>query len=1195
MQIKDFINRIYEPINVINGSAIICNKDLSNPEELKTKDDMLNNILQIHLSEDLVENTMKFLSRILSIYNLPGGRMGADKPGTLIYGAYSCGKSHFMTYLSILCGLEVEFSDPEKSHINIKEECWKILEDKIGSEEIKRFESLKNEKFLVYIYSLISAEAGKDFRHIIINSFNRALDYNNIRDKVAVNPIDALDKLEIETYEKLMEKYYPDLKKEYRNTEDIEKKNNLIKTVQQRRGMIKQNLGNDDIAEEMRTILNKNKIKGVVLFFDEFFRYYKPLSDDNKKITGSYLQNFGYELQNILKIPIILISQVELMSSDRFLQQVEDRFARVPLKHSESAPIIQKRIIPDREVEKISNYYSLFKSKRPHLVLSKEEFINNYPFHPKTIKELEARIGDFANEQRGVMTYAVTALKNHREDNADELISADTLLDRIIMAIINPADRGYNLKKVYENIAQIDNFFDSLSETTLEEKMLMEKIFKIILFCTSPTHPWTYEDFFNHFYDIDSDHLREILDNFYDKLRDNYQLITKTLNQKAFFYSEGTTGDVTIYVNKVIKCLNKEECLRKQFEVNCGSIANGFKCLQGKIKKFVKWFFSGDSTELLEKINQEKILESLIKKPKNTKSLKSEEIENHLIDAIVIIDNLYYNDLNKIQEILKNGFDNLQVDEEFKEIFQLSILKKCIFYILPSSLNKTTQDSIIAYFSQKISLIIFENLKNEQLEWKFHKNQLKHEDFNRLFDETQLMDVFKDFKKEDPRMYSSLIKTLKEEIDKFENSEEINLYNNVKNGKILYNLTTWEEISIIQPNDNWENIFEYCFNKFFKEKYPILNKLNIKNTYLPPSATTWFNKLLKNFFYDDTTHDYNIIDSSINNLYQNEIKSFGLISFLKKDKFVFKKDFSVDNDYFKLFNKLDSNPEGKYISFSEALTEYLCPPYGFPFRLTAILLLSLIHSEKKILIAPDGSNIQILSVSKDNFNPKGKDFKIDNINKYLDYYFANGDILEENYFKELKMYFNVIFSGDNWEDESWKGSDTSLVDKDISENFKKIYKTNSLTSRSQEMLTSMIKNSKLDGVFQKYEQNIKNFHSKLVEISELAVNKKSEDIADEIFSFIIRDEKTDLISLKKNISSLLKLFYKENDITNKEYLKRVITDIRKFFLDKEINEVDKEFENNILEILNNLRNLWNRIISIKFYFKTQFVKVENNE
>lgn len=1177
VKIGDFTKKIYSPAGVIDAASIAKGYK----EDRKLKDKMLKNILQIYLSEDLINATKNFLSRLITLFNLNDSTYDDDlKPSTFIYGPYSCGKSHFIAFLAILCGLDVEFYDPELKTIDIRVECWKLLEEKIGSEEIDKFRPIREGKFLVSVYTLTSAIAGKDFRTILINTFNTALESYEIRDSIGQTPIESLPQVIKEAYLKVMREKYDDLSYDYNHTSDEKEKNNILERVQQRTGLLKQNLDNDEIVKKMKTILNKNDFIGVILFFDEFFRYYNPLIESDKKITGTYLQNFCHELQVHLKLPLVFVSQVQLMRTDKYLSQVEDRFEEIALKHLDSAPIIQKRILPERDKEGILEFFQLFKNKYPNTVITEEQFIKNYPFHPKTVQELETNIGFYANDERGVITYALYALRKNNDNDGYNLITADTLFDGIIKEIANPKDRSYKLKQWYLQVIKNDQFFEEkFPEESIDAIKLMKKIFKIILFCTDTRHHWSYHDFFNHFYTKDEDEIREILDKFYSTFIMTYQGIHKSLDDNGFYYHEGSTGDVNIYVNKVLDCLEKNACLRKKFQIDLGEkLTVEFK-FKNNIKKYVSWYYSGNLGEFEDKLSNDEILNQLVREPVSPNKIKDEDIEYSIIDALIFIDDLHYNDKDEVKRILTDIFDNTDFGENNSQGFQKDILRKCIFYIHPSPIDENIKNAIFKSYSYRIIKRIFEELRRDVENWD-EINEILGREFRGLFDETKMSEYFLDFKREDFRMYDSLINQLDTQIRKFNEDpdQSYSLFNYIKTGNILVNLNEWRTLTSIQILDILE-IYEYCFENFYSQKYPKINNIQLTKTYMGSAATTWFNRLIRNLFYDDTQISSNPIEPNLKSLFENELSSLRLINLRSRNHFSFRKDFSIteesDDNYFTLFIQLYKDSQA--LSLKEALKKYQYPPYGFPFRLTAILLLSLIHSEKKILADPNNPNKQIISIP--DFN-QGDHVKSNHISIYLEYIFAEGDILEENLFNELKNYLSILFSSSDW-------SEYCIASEELSQNFKKIRDQDALTNKSQASLCEFISKLNLEDKINKMKEFVKKFHEDIVNVSKLAITTPSDTISKEIFKIIIDSNRSEIKNEEKTIENLIKKMSFQETGSHKEFLEELLFVIRHLFSNQDLNK-ERTIDDTIkLVIYQNLESYWEKLIAINKFYVTE--------
>ena len=173
--IRNFTGKIIKILDVIDGTTL--------------NDEMIQNILAIYFTPKLKDELLSLLKKYQMIFDPHQFNIQSLKPGTVILGPYSSGKSHFALFVALLLGLEINFNDPSlrEKIPNIREKCWEILEreENFGN-QIKELHDLKVNKYLVSFVSLTNYREESDFLTIILDTINHTLESHGISQKIGV-------------------------------------------------------------------------------------------------------------------------------------------------------------------------------------------------------------------------------------------------------------------------------------------------------------------------------------------------------------------------------------------------------------------------------------------------------------------------------------------------------------------------------------------------------------------------------------------------------------------------------------------------------------------------------------------------------------------------------------------------------------------------------------------------------------------------------------------------------------------------------------------------------------------------------------------------------------------------------------------------------------------------------------------------
>lgn len=1155
----------------------------------KLNDDMINNILQIYFTEDLKKEFINLLDKYLEIFNKNIKNIQFLKPGTFILGPYSSGKSHIALFFAFLLGLDVNFSDDKKRKEipNIREFCWNILENDsiFGKEFIKKYDILRRGNFLVAFVSLTNFIEQGNFINIIIKMINQTFDIKKIRSHIGIDITEKNKKIILDYLKESNETQY----QIFNNLHEKEQKYLLEKIAESLDLELKKKT-NEEIAQELNLICEENKIDGLVLFFDEFYRYYEIRTDDEKIKIGGVLQSLSYEIQNSVRMGILPISQIQIFDKDEKMKQIQRRFTETTLSHRNKTIVIHKRLIPNMNNSLLENFY--IRDFIPNDKFGKrslinfEIFKNFYPFHPKTIKCLEDFVPFYANDTKGIINYCKMVLKLYYNCNAENLITADTLYDYFISELESADSPGYELKEKFDIVEQ--NYFSKIKNNN--DAILSRKILKIILFCTNRSITWSYQEFYDHFFDKKNFDIKRNIDELVTYVENHANFISKNIEGTEFYYNPGSSGDLNNYIKIIEKSLIKDRCINyfwnekindRYFHENSMYLKKFY--WRKVIEKSVALLYVDSREKLGDIVSQTFNIINRYCEPEELISYKN--VEDEFIDAAFLIGNPYYDDKDEISEYISTELNKLNVLNKEER----NILLKSIFYIIPSKFSTQEENMIKNLYARLIVKKIFDIIKRERnIDWNKVRIRDDFQKYLLIVDETVIESNFAQFKKENETTIQEYIQHIEATLTNTDPYDiiKVKLLNNTNQKELfeknLNNFWIYSNKSWIQIKDNIDNRIEYYISNLIEEKYPILSDLVVEGTKKLYNKTLMsiLKSLFKSIYIESLT--FTVTDNSTQQFLKTTYFSLDLIKEISRNTFKFNEN--IDNKYFsKFFEIWEEASKDKILNVNYIVSEYMKPPFGFPKVITLLMLISLVHMQKFVFI-----------ISKKQINLIYQYFGSDNnietkLNAILKGKISVGNIIDNDYFIFIKKLLNTFFMVDN---EKNMFNYAIFGDNNPKEYTTKLLTLSSLTISQQAQLRGFIRNLiNFLSQYENLEKKIQDIHNDLINI----LLKLDHNIKN--YTPIILDK---ILSIQnsKDIKDLIELIKKCNkeEYDDKAFLTELINRIKTDFLVDEKNE--EKFFNNLTECwikigyvnINSdnivvLRDSLKKIIEIEDFFK----------
>lgn len=917
MKIQDISGRIYKILPVINGNHIT--------------DEVLNNVLEIYFSDELKIELKKQLLKYNQIFNnskLPNENLNLQR-GTYIIGPYSSGKSHIALFLSLLLGLDAKFTNIKKKKEipNVREKCWDILFQAFSSNEIKNMIYLRKSNFVTLYITLTDHLTQWKLENVIIDSFNesRAAKINNIQLGLKLTEINTKAILKVLKSE-------PDELYYYNKLSSKEDKNKFLITFAEKHELAIKHKSFSEFAEELQKFINQNNFHGIIIFLDEFYRYFIEKSDTEKLHIGSVLQTFSSEIQPKVKLALLPITQVEMTGNDQFLEQVNRRFDRFPISYRNAEKLIHKRLIPEFNEQKLKK---LIQTNPIHL--NKTDFSFQtvktvYPFCKRTIDSLISEVGKYTNNTKGVLSYSYTALIQNVENNALNLITADTLFDYFISGLESPELEGFERWQTYQNIER--NYLKKIENES--EFELTRKILKTLLFCTSRATTWSREDFQSHFFLNNIKFVNSCLDNLIKFIQEkSNNCVSSDINNEIFYYNPGVKQDLNKFIKTVDRCLIEEEILKQFWKENLNSDDIEEIRLIMPRELFIKAYkvhYLIDSFNTKNEIDE---IFSILSNDIDEDEIVTYEFEEEVIDAVFLIDSLnIYED--EIIKYFNTGYYK-QLDDDFKKN-----LKSSFIYVIPSPIPSESINKVRNYYARKILFHILKAFqKKKNLQWSYLKNKIN----NKLLNQTEISQRINLLKTENDETLANFSETLENSIGTKESlgaksslfnlSDIISLRKNLLKKGRIYRKLRWNKYSYDNIDDGISNIAE----SIIYEKYSFLNESIFRNTkkFYGTGLFNWLKDYIGLIISDNFEFT---LSNNLKKIATSTFIPLGIFKKGKKNSYFFNRTFNSKRPHFEVFYDILSQEEP--FEISSVLKAYMQPPYGFPKSFTLSLILFLI-------------------------------------------------------------------------------------------------------------------------------------------------------------------------------------------------------------------------------------------------------------
>ncbi len=420
------------------------------PQEVITMDEA------IVYNQDEVINNYVITSNIKDKFKKILHHLTLDKgKGFWIQGAYGSGKSHFMSYLTILL-------NSSKYWNNVSEEIRTEYKPKI---------SQRNYLTVNFTLSEVNNLKVKIFDEIERAFQDKGINLTIKKDQKIV------EQFLKDEYEGLKKDWFFKTLKDKCNIDSEDWKENLsemnipglaamIVRYKQVTGAFGQKEYREIIYPSTREGLEQitsilyDHFDGLVIFIDELSEFLQKKKARQEELESlETLQTLG---QRIIKSPIWVLAAVqknpaEIIDEEIYTgdeeEKVFDRFEPITLSEADIEEIIDRRIIIKNENQKknIKAVYKDLKNSKPNLQknISEEKFIKLYPFHNQFVSSL-IFLSTYGSRQRAAVRECWEIVNNRLNTPAEELITIDVLYDTFEDDIIHDHFKPYY--DLYQNL-----------------------------------------------------------------------------------------------------------------------------------------------------------------------------------------------------------------------------------------------------------------------------------------------------------------------------------------------------------------------------------------------------------------------------------------------------------------------------------------------------------------------------------------------------------------------------------------------------------------------------------------------------------------------------------------------------------------------------------------------------------------------
>ncbi|MEC9488460.1 MAG: DUF6079 family protein [Halanaerobium sp.] len=363
--------------------------------------------------------------------------------GFWLQGPYGSGKSHFLSFLSIL------LQEQEQFHRFA------------GFKEYK--EGLAT-KPLVLSFSLTERE---DLKSEIFQRLEAAIPRLHLsRDRLVVNNFKEknLQAIDLEGFSTFLSSYGLTLEK-WQNLPPEEAAPPVLQYLKENGFLSLAGLNSElrpGLKEGLEEAVQKlpPPYNGIVVLIDELSHYLLKKREKGELMNElEVLQSLG---ETVRELPVWVISalqispvEIETESDElrRELDKVDDRYTRLVLSVSDIGDILNSRIAVknDNSRARIRELFQMLKNDFPHLVedYPQEKFISYYPFHQQYVRSL-GRLAEYASRERTVILELWQALVERKDSVFTELLTVDILFDRFQEVLLQ--SRFHEFCRLYEDV-----------------------------------------------------------------------------------------------------------------------------------------------------------------------------------------------------------------------------------------------------------------------------------------------------------------------------------------------------------------------------------------------------------------------------------------------------------------------------------------------------------------------------------------------------------------------------------------------------------------------------------------------------------------------------------------------------------------------------------------------------------------------
>ncbi|MCK4260023.1 MAG: hypothetical protein KAX49_13670, partial [Halanaerobiales bacterium] len=368
--------------------------------------------------------------------------------GFWVMGAYGAGKSHFMSFLTLL--------------LQNVENCWIDL----SSDFRKKFQRLMREKKILTINFTLTevtnlkeklfqaieeafVEHGisfqiRDDQRIIDNFINK--NWQAIRHEDFYEFLRETENISVNKWENIL-------------ANQVSEAARIVILYLQRVGFFSAKEYREVVYPSIQEGLLKiteavhEHFDGLAIFVDELSHYLIKRQQLGRLAEDlEILQSLGQRLKNE---PIWFMAAAQenpgsILESDQYLNQeeekVKDRFIQLILSRINIEEILEKRIaIKSLESKlEIRELYQDFEDEFPELLkhVTEDEFIRLYPFH-RTFVDCLMRLAEYASRDRTVVEELWVTLALAQDKAVTELVTVDQLFDSFADTLLKPRFRDY--------------------------------------------------------------------------------------------------------------------------------------------------------------------------------------------------------------------------------------------------------------------------------------------------------------------------------------------------------------------------------------------------------------------------------------------------------------------------------------------------------------------------------------------------------------------------------------------------------------------------------------------------------------------------------------------------------------------------------------------------------------------------------